>query len=248
MSQSKYTEDGININTYQLIFNEKANYNNECSIEIETIDRSSFYDRRWHLRIFVPFMQIATMCIYHVNYFHIHKNIGKKGYTYRNQNMKFSFDYLEKYLKKILKDEDPYVRKEMVWDLKHNLRRSCCYYISMIIAANLKNSAYVTGLIPYEDGTTHLHSFVEYNGYVIDYTKNLIIPKEIYYQLLHVKELARINQQNVSEVYNLLLENRILNTARYLATFGNEIVRDLKKNPQLIKQSDSKPDFSCFFY
>lgn len=118
----------------------------------------------------------------------------------------------------------------------------------MVISANIGNSFFVTGLIPFEDGVTLLHSFVEYHDYVIDYTKNLIMPKEMYYKLLKVKELQRINAENISEIFNILGENRILNTVRYMATFGNEIMNDLNRNSQLIRKKKGRADFSHLFY
>lgn len=247
MRNSKYTIDGVNKETYKLLFNENED-TRDCSKEIYTIELSSFCDRKIYYILFNIIKKIMDMYFYKVNYFNIHKNLFNKGYTFKNNNIKFKYDYLEKYLKKILKNEDPYVKKELVWDLKHNLRYDFCFRCNMIIAANIDNSCFVTGLIPNEDGITHLHSFVEYKNYVIDYTKNLIISKENYYKLLKVKELQRINSENISEIYNILIENRILNTTRYMATFGNDIINDLNRNPQLIKKNSDKADFSCLFY
>ncbi|MBQ8681655.1 MAG: hypothetical protein IJ509_01950 [Bacilli bacterium] len=132
--------------------------------------------------------------------------------------------------------------------MKNNLIKGRCYTSSMIIASNIENSYFVTGLVAYEDGTTHLHSYVEYNDYIIDYTKNLIIKKDVYTKLLKVKELNRINSQDIDYIYNLLLENGILNTDRYMATFGTEIVTNLEKNKKLLKRPlKNKTDFSCLF-
>lgn len=248
MGETKYTIHGVNKETYKLLFDEKEEYKNECSNEIYTIELSSCYDRKIYYRLFNIIKMLIDMYYYKVNYFNIHKNIFNKGYTFKNNNIKFKFDYLEKYLKKILKNEDSYVKKELISDLKNNLRYGSCFYANMIISANIDNSCFVTGLIPFEDGTTHLHSFVEYRNYVIDYTKNLIISKEKYYELLRVKELQRINSENISEIYNTLLENRILNTVRYLSTFGNEIINDLNRNPQLIKKKFDKADFTGLFF
>lgn len=247
MRESKYTNHGVNKETYKLLFDEKEEYKKECSNEIYTIEMSSCYDRKIYYQLLNLIKMLIDMYYRGVNYFNIHKNIFEKGYTFKNDNIKFKFDYLEKYLKRILKNEDSYVRKELICYLKHNLRYGSCFYTSMIISENIDNSYFVTGLIPFKDGTTHLHSFVEYGNYVIDYTKNLIVSKEIYYKLLRVKELQRIPSESISEIYNTLLENRILNTARYIATFGNDIINDLNKNAQLVKKVSGKADFTCLF-
>ena len=249
MRESKYTKHGVNKETYKLLFGEKEEYKKECSNEIYTIDLSSYYDRRFYLKLFIYLKKLMDMHFYSVNYFNIHKNLFSRGYTFKNKKTKFEFDYLEKYLRKILKNEDPYVRSELIWDLKHNLRHNTCFYRNLIIATNIEDSFFVTGLIQFEDGTSHLHSFVEYKEYVIDYTKNLIMPKKNYYELLRVKELQRMTSKNASKIYNIVYENAILNTDRYIATFGNEIMRDLEKNKCLrLNESTDKPDFSCFFF
>lgn len=43
--KSKYTIDGVNKETYKLLFDEKEEYKKECSKEIYTIDLSSCYNR-----------------------------------------------------------------------------------------------------------------------------------------------------------------------------------------------------------
>ena len=74
------------------------------------------------------------------SYFNLHKNMLGKGYIFKNSDVEFWFDYLENYLKKILRNEDTYVKKEIIFDLKHNLRYCSCFYKNMIISANIENS------------------------------------------------------------------------------------------------------------
>ena len=92
----------------------------------------------------------------------------------------------------------------MMWNLKHNFRYGFCYREAVIIVGNLKDSCLVTSLIPYEDGTKHLHSYVEYQGYILDYTKNLIIRKELYDQLLKTQELSKISSEEVNFIFTLI--------------------------------------------
>lgn len=250
MKNTKYTRDGVNQNTFNLLFDEKSikKGKKECSKEIRTIELSSIHEKKFILKLYYPLTRLLRMYQNDVNYFNIHKKIFARGYVFKNRNIKFEFDYLEKHLRNILKNEDPYVKKELLWNMKNNFRYGSCYSVNMIISQNIKDSYLVTGLIPFEDGIKHKHAYVEYKDYVIDYTKNLIIKKEKYYELLKVQELGKIKSEDIPMVFNLLLENGILNTDRYMATFGNEIVEDLMKNKELLKMPTSdKPDFSILY-
>lgn len=247
MKNSNYTRDGINKETYRILFEEREEHKRECSNEIFTIEKSSLYNRKPQYLLSNFFNRIIDMYFLRINYFNLHKNVFSKGYTFKNKDIEFWFDYLEKYLKRILKNEDSYVRREMIFNLKHNLRYGSCFIDNMVISANIENSFYVTGLVEYDDGSTHLHSFVTYKDYVIDYTKNLIMLKEKYFGLLKIKELQSVESKRIASIYNTLLKNEILNSTRLIATFGNEIMSDLYRNPQLINESTDKPDFTLLF-
>lgn len=230
------------------MFNEKEEGKKECSKEIRTIEFSSMHEKRFILKLYYPLTKLLRMFQYEVNFFNIRKKIFTKGYVFKNKDTKFEFDYLEKYLRKVLKDEDPYVRKVLLSMMKNNFRYGSCYSVNMILSHNIRDSYLVTGLIPLEDGTLHKHAYVEYKDYVIDFTKNLIIKKDKYYEFLKVQELGKIKSENIIMIYNLLLENGILNTDRYMATFGDEIVKDLLKNKELLKMPDSdNPEFSVLY-
>jgi len=247
--ESLYTKYGINKNTYKLLFEEKEEGKCECSKEIIMIEQSSIYDmiiKKYPL--FLPFiwwLKILDSCFRYPN---IRRNILKRGYSYINKDISFEFDYLKKYFNKILENEDPYVRKQMFRELKYE-RYGKCYNSSMIISANIENSYCVTSLISFEDGSSHLHSYVEYNGYVIDYTKNLIIKKEVYDKLLQTKEISKIKSEDITYIFNLLVDNGILNANKFMTTFGEEIKKDLEKNKSLIKIPESdKRNFGIMFW
>lgn len=249
---SNYNKYGINKNTYDLLFKEEdIALTDQCSKEIFTVEMSSMYDRNILKCYFTFAYKLAHMCYYNINYFHIHKKIFGRGYRYKDKNIKFDFMYLEHYLRRILKNEDKYVRKEMISDMKHNFRYGSCFHTSMIIASNLENSNLITGLLLLKDNKKCLHSYVEYNGYVIDYTKNLIMKKENYENLLKIQELSVIKSEEINSIYNLLVENEVLNNTKYIVTFGQEITRDLEKNMSLIKKTISdksgKADYSLFY-
>ena len=201
MKNTKYTRDGVNQNTFNLLFDETSikRDSKECSKEIRTIELSSIHETEFILKLYYPLTRLLRMHQYDVNYFNIHKKIFARGYVFKKKNVKFEFDYLEKYLRKILKYEDPYVRKELLSMMKNNFRYGSCYSVNMILSQNLKDSYLVTGLIPLEDGTLHKHAYVEYKDYVIDFTKNLIIKKDKYYEFLKVQELGKIESENINK-------------------------------------------------
>lgn len=246
--KNKYTIHGVNKNTFDLIFNDKCKCNKECSKEIRTIDLSSIHEKKIILKLFFPLRKLLTMYFRDVNFLNIRKRILTRGYKFKNKNYTFEFYYLEKYLKKILKNEDPYVKKELLSEMKNNFRHGTCYKTNMILSYNIKNSFLVTGLISMEDESTYKHAYVEYKDYIIDFTKNLIIKKDKYYELLKVKELGKIKSEDISIIFNMLSDNQILSGSRYMALFGNEIINDLMKNKSLLKEySNEEPDFSLFY-
>lgn len=248
MKENEYTVDGVNKNTFDLIFNDKCKCDRECSKEIRTIELSSVPEKKIILKLYRPLIKLLEMYFDDVNFFNIRKRILTKGFQFKNKNQKFEFYYLEKYLKKILKNEDTYVKKELIWEMKNNFRHGTCYKTNMILSYNIKDSFLVTGLILMEDGSTYKHAYVEYKDYIIDFTKNLIIKKDKYYELLKVKELGKIKSEDISMIFNVLNDNQILSTTRYMALFGNEIIADLMKNKFMLKESSfEEPDFSLFY-
>ena len=250
--ESKCNRFGINKNTYDLLFNQKNCHDRrkkDCSKEIMTIE--NYFKHQTKLRdiLFVWLVKLIEMYYLEINYFHIRKKLLQPGYVYQDNNIKFEFDKLEKYLSEILKEENPYIKKELKRDMRQNLIKGVCYQNSLIIASNIENSYLVTSFVSFEDGTTYLHSYVEYDGYAIDYTKNLIVKKEVYNQLLKFEEVGKIPAKDISYIYNLLKDNQILNTLVYLVTFGPEIARDLEKNKRLLKKvSRDKANFSNLFW
>ena len=242
-----YTEYGINKKTYDLLFNEKEENKEEISPAISAIDISSI-DRN---ELFLYSAKNKMLELHKKKYgsFKIKKNYFDEGYTYKDNTDKFKFAYLDKYLNDILKKENKIIAKKMNSEiLQFSKRHGSCFHTSMIIASNLENSYFITSLIPFRDNTTHLHSYVLYEGYIIDYTKNLIIQKTDYARLLKAKEITRIKSEDIGEIFNLVLENEILNNTKYIATFGEEIKKDLEKNQRCLKKIKSKkPNYRVIY-
>lgn len=101
--------------------------------------------------------------------------------------------------------------------------------------------AYIlTGYIKENKGK-YLHSIVEIEKknekYVIDYTKNIIMPKEQYVKLTSFEELERISDmeylQHVQKIANIPGID-----LKVFTTFGKEIVKELEKNAFMLKKDE----------
>lgn len=98
----------------------------------------------------------------------------------------------------------------------------------------------VTGYIKENKGK-FLHSIVEIEKknekYVIDYTKNIIMPKEQYVKLTSFEELERISDmeylQHVQKIANIPGID-----LKVFTTFGKEIVKELEKNAFMLKKDE----------
>ena len=103
----------------------------------------------------------------------------------------------------------------------------------------LPKGAILTGCIKKSYGK-FLHSVVEIEKqgkpYIIDYTKNLIMPKEQYFKLTNFEEIERISDEEFFSdlVATLQLD---LSQKEYL-TFRSEIMNDLKKNMFLFTENE----------
>lgn len=77
----------------------------------------------------------------------------------------------------------------------------------------------------------------------------MIIKKEDYDKLLKTKEISKIKSDDIAYIFNLLVDNRILNTDKFIAIFGEEIKKDLEKNKSLIKIPEKdKRNFGIMFW
>lgn len=94
-------------------------------------------------------------------------------------------------------------------ELIPNGGKNDCHNYTEQIAMLIPEGKTITSALPrFMVGNYYLHSYSEYNGYIIDLTLNIMIKKEDYYRLMKPIELSKI------ENYNLLstkqeIENKI---------------------------------------
>ena len=141
---------------------------------------------------------------------------------------------LEGMLSKKINDKN--IKKE----LESEKRYRKCHLKSAEIATSLPKSCILTGYVKRYNGK-FLHSIVEIEKedgkYIIDYTKNIIMPKEQYVKLTEFEELESISDLEYLE-YIQRLENIPGLNGKVLLTFGREIFKELEKNSFLIKNDE----------
>ena len=134
------------------------------------------------------------------------------------------------------KINDKNIKKE----LESEKRYRKCHLKSAEIATSLPKSCILTGYVKRYNGK-FLHSIVEIEKedgkYIIDYTKNIIMPKEQYVKLTEFEELESISDLEYLE-YIQRLENILGLNGKVLLTFGREIFKELEKNSFLIKSNE----------
>jgi len=162
-------------------------------------------------------------------------NIQKNNKTYNHKNIKFIIlaEHLETLLSKTKKKEI----KQLKNKLYSTKRDHKCFELSMEISKFLDNCYITTALCkdPYFKKTNYfLHTFliIERNNieYVIDSTFNIIIKKDIYFELFKAKLISKIDKETLLEYLNYIKENNYseyLNFSEVLC-FKDEIVNTIR--------------------
>lgn len=240
----KYTHEGINSNTFKLLFETKsdATIDMQLSKGLYEVDIFSYYEHTLINNL------IHNLIINPICFSKIHRHLDKT-YTYSSSDEQFDFMLLDKYFKKIFKDSTE-ITDYLSYNQKYSCRQSTCQY-SIIIACYLENSKLVIGNMPCKNGEKVLHRFVqvEHNGqnYILDIAKNLIMKKDDYYRISQFEELGTIDSTDLRVIYNFCLETRLCNHTAIISMFGKEILNELD-NKKLIKERNTNiPNFSGLF-
>ncbi|MCI8778813.1 MAG: hypothetical protein HFI87_06665 [Bacilli bacterium] len=240
----KYTCDGINFNTFKLLFETKsdATIDMQLSEGLYQADRLSYYQHTFINNI------VYNLILNPIFYPNIHWHLNNT-YTYTSKEEKFAFRLLDRYLNKIIKNNN-YIKQNLLFEQKYCGRAGTCSY-SIILACYLENSKLVIGNMPCKNGEKVLHRFVqvEHNGqnYILDIAKNLIMKKDDYYRISQFEELGTIDSTDLRAIYNFCLEARLCDHTAIISMFGKEILNELD-NKKLIKERNTNiPNFSGLF-
>lgn len=240
----KYTHEGINYNTFKLLFETKseATIDMQLSEGLYQADRLSYYQHTFINNI------VYNLILNPIFYPNIHWHLNNT-YTYTSKEEKFAFRLLDRYLNKIIKNNN-YIKENLLFEQKYCGRAGTCSY-SIILACYLENSKLVIGNMPCKNGEKVLHRFVqvEHNGqnYILDIAKNLIMKKDDYYRISQFEELGTIDSTDLRVIYNFCLEARLCDHTAIISMFGKEILNELD-NKKLIKERNTNiPNFSGLF-
>lgn len=231
--KSKYIESGINKNTYNLLFSDYHNIPREERLSIDnsyiiTIIQS--YTRFREKGIFSKLLKLAFEKKYKIDFSKIKYNNKTKEYEYEFNGEVYTFDKLSNRI------EEENVKKE----LESKRRYGQCHSKSIELATAQPEAYILTGYVKRVDGK-FLHSIVEIEKknrkYVIDYTKNIIMPKEQYAKLTGFEELERISDMEYLQHVQKIANIPDIDLKTY-TTFGKEIVKELEKNTFVLDKDD----------
>ena len=192
--KQKYEKNGINKNTDRILFDDE--YYDKID---ENVIKSTYglkvieiYTKLREKRIFTKLLKFYYKKKYTIDFSKIIFNDETGEYEYRDE-----FDgeiYTFNKLSNLLSDQ------EIKNELESNKRYKKCHSKSIELISALPKGFILTGYIKISYGK-FLHSVVEIEKrgkpYIIDYTKNLIMPKEQYFKLTNFEEIERISDEEL---------------------------------------------------
>ena len=231
--KSKYNESGINKHTYDLIFSDYHNIPKEERMPINnsyTITLIQSYTKFREKGIFNRLLKLVFEKKHKVDFSKIKFNEETKEYEYKFNGEVYTFDKLSN------KIENKDIKKE----LESQKRCRQCHLKSIELATAQPKAYILTAYVKRFEGK-FLHSIVEIEKkkekYIIDYTKNLIMPKKQYVELTSFEEIERISDLEYLEVVQKI--NNIPNIElKVFLTFEKEIIKELEKNFFILKKDE----------
>lgn len=236
--KSTYSKDGVNKKAENTLFNQKKfELQEQISKELYTIEMYTLYNRSLKTLLTLWLRRLIEIPYYNLNYLNI-KYIPFKKYIYNENNNIFPFYRLEHYIKNIISNKK--LAHKIILDLQKTNRYKDFYLKNIIISSNLANSNLVVGNIQMKHNLNKLHCWVEYKNYVIDYSKNIIIPKSDYYKLTKASKIDEISSSSLKNICKALYSTEIIHDAKFLALFGKELLNDYNKNICVLTHSPNK--------
>lgn len=211
---------GVNENTSNLLFSD--------SKYIQNISETDYYKI-----LLINQIENITMCEkYDKNSNQIClRNLNKKikNLVIGNQGIKFSLL------------SDVFCYEAALNELLSEERLGTCHIRTIFLAHFFKNSNLVTGKINYSNFNI-LHSVIETNIdgtlYILDWTKNLVIEKTLYYYLTNFEEIEKINCNEITKSMYFL--KQIQTHMKLFLVFNKAFINDINKNSFLFEPQKSK--------
>lgn len=161
----------------------------------------------------------------------------RKGYylLIKRKFKPIKFDLLSNVLKSDNKEIEDKDKEKLLAEKRYGF----CHDISFELAFSLESNSeiyLVAGKVKINENDYLFHSWIEIDGDVIDFTKNLMMKKKDYYKLYEVKILEKNKREKLPELCDLIAifsENFYPMDINY---FGKELYNDLKKNEKILKK------------
>ena len=212
------TLDGINNNTYEMLF-----------IEEPVPDRLAKDDREFIMAAIQNFTKLSDEDI---DYVVEHSNNiflrNGKVFEVNKNSRKYRFSLLDYFL------------QDCKEELRSDARLGQCVPASISLANNTDNKCKV--MIGYIDNSVDhfLHSvYVDCayeKEYVFDFTMNLVMEKEQYLELMDYKIINEVDGDNIKKDMKIICKIGHFGSKFYLL-FRDEIMKDLEKNKKALKLS-----------
>lgn len=224
--------DGINNNTYNLLFGDYDNLPEEEQGSYETVVAyvtidcfTKLQEKKIFTKLLKLFYKNTIIKLDKITF-----NEETKQYEYKNNDLIITFDKLSNYF------DD----KDLIRELKSNKRYGKCHSRALDISPSIDGSKIVTGYI-IVGNQKFLHSVIEYEyqgkNIVLDWTRNLKITKEQYIELTKFVELSSFEGRKVIDDIEIIFENLNIGVKTYVV-FRDELIKDIQRNPQLFRPTE----------
>lgn len=233
-----YTENGINKNTYKLLFEDIDNYDVKKEEQYsdyysKILSTFSLYTLYKEKSIFKNLL--LSIFSYSLKTEYITYDQYKKEWIYNDGNEIITFDMLSNHI------NDKNIKKKLFSNKK---RARHCHNGSIVIAKILKNSRIITGTIQQYNRKV-LHSVVEISDKnqqknILDYTLNLKIPKESYIRLTNFQELAIVESNELENDFEILLDFFDSFRHKEYLLFRDELIKDMEKNKSYLVEDKER--------
>ena len=223
--QSKYNKAGINKVTYDLLFSDKKDIGNIKDLDMK--EKIKDY-------IFLVLDRYTRLKEKSIFYSLLKKKYGASlGFDFlkivwNEKNAEYEVDFLgEKYTFNKLSNmiDNEKIKKEL--ESKKRYRK--CHEASLGMSLGLKDVKVLTG---YQNRNMekYLHSVIETSdGKIVDWTKNLVMPKEEFVKLTGFTVLEILEKEEIKQIFLKL--SRLNLNAKVKSVFGRELLNDIKRNP-----------------
>ncbi len=241
---SLYREDGMNKNTYKLLFEDHDEINDDAqSREFLMLWHTIREYTKWHEKLMLYNMLRFFFKNKYIDMSDIKYDPETKEYKYVYNGEVYTFDILSKYIKG---DEDNFLLKfinnyKVNKELHSEERYGKCHRNSILLAEQLEGSKILTGYINVGNYKV-LHSVVVANKkgvlLVYDWTQNIIMPLDEYKKICNLVVIEEVDSkvmlEDLSKLYGTSMTDKV-----YL-TFRDEIIKDLERNQEIFNNKKNK--------